>query len=186
MQYQQLPQLGNANTLGCELQFVHMNTLQVLADPIQSAISTNQKYYVIAEQCMVEAGHKGQLKGEVKAVRVLCSRNGKIPPQAFFFCTEIRHVLVRMVSRLQERLRGGPVDNCKSSTCQTRQSSFCMVPSVSVKCTYSGRPKLQDFGTNLFEECCSLTQVGAAHCPSNKLAPQAQLRPRAFSRVGHS
>ena len=35
--------------LGCELQVVHMNTLQVLADPIQSAISTNQKYYVIAK-----------------------------------------------------------------------------------------------------------------------------------------
>ena len=37
---------------------------------------------------------QGQLKGEVKAVRVLRSRNGKIPPQAFSFCTEIRHVLV--------------------------------------------------------------------------------------------
>ena len=45
-----LPHLGNASTLGCELQFVHMNTLQVLADPIQSAINTNQKYYVIAKQ----------------------------------------------------------------------------------------------------------------------------------------
>ena len=41
----------------------------------KSAISANQKYYVIAKQCMVEAGHKGQLKGEVKAVRVLCNRN---------------------------------------------------------------------------------------------------------------
>ena len=30
----------------------------------------------------------------IKAVRVLRSRNGKIPPQAFSFCTEIRHVLV--------------------------------------------------------------------------------------------
>ena len=80
-----LPQLGNASTFGCELQFVHMNTLQVLADPIQSAISTNQKFYVTAKQCMVETEHKGQLKGEVKAVRVLCSRNGKIPPQAFSF-----------------------------------------------------------------------------------------------------
>ena len=43
---------------------------------------------------MVEAGHKGQLKGEVKAIRVLRSRNDKIPPQAFSFCTEIRHALV--------------------------------------------------------------------------------------------
>ena len=41
-------------------------------------------------------------------------------------------------------------------------------------------PSCKYFGTKVFEECCSLTQVGAAHCPSNKLAPQAQLRPRAF------
>ena len=43
---------------------------------------------------MAKARHKGQLKGEVKAVRVLRSGNDKIPPQAFSFCTEIRHVLV--------------------------------------------------------------------------------------------
>ena len=136
-----LPHLGNASTLGCELQFVQMNTLQVLADSIQSAIGTNQKYYVIAKQCMVEAGHKGQLKGEVKAVRVLCSRNGKIP-QAFSFCTEIRHVLVENgVKIVGERLRGGAVDNCKSSTCQTQQSVFCMVPSVSVKCYVQWSPQ---------------------------------------------
>ena len=33
-------------------------------------------------------------------------------------------------------------------------------------------PSCKYFGTKVFEECCSLTQVGAAHCPSNKLAPQ--------------
>ena len=38
-----LPHLGNASTLGCELQFVHMNTLQVLADPIQSRESLTHK-----------------------------------------------------------------------------------------------------------------------------------------------
>ena len=65
-----------------ELQFVQANTLQVLVDPIQYALSTNHRYYVIARQCMVEAGHKGQLKGEVKVLR---SRNDKIPPQAFSF-----------------------------------------------------------------------------------------------------
>ena len=59
-----LPHPGNASTLGCELQFVQMNSLQVLADSIQSAICTNQKCCAIAEQCMVEAGHKRQLKGK--------------------------------------------------------------------------------------------------------------------------
>ena len=40
-------------------------------------------------------------------------------------------------------------------------------------------PGCRYFGTKVFEECCSLLRVGAANCPSNKLAPQAQLRPRA-------
>ena len=43
---------------------------------------------------MAEAVHKGQLKGEVKAIRVPRGRNNKIPPQAFSFCAEIRHALV--------------------------------------------------------------------------------------------
>ena len=46
--------------------------------------------------------------------------------------------------------------------------------------TCSGRPKLQVFRHQGIRRVCSLTQIGAAHCPSNKLAPQAQLRPRAF------
>ena len=121
-----------------------MNTLQVLADPIQSAINTNQKYYVIAKQCMVEAGHKGQLKGEVKAVRVLCSRNGKIPPKAFSFCTEIRHVLVENGVKI--------VGEAARRCC--RQLQIVHLPDAVVgllhgafsKCQvlpYSGRPKLQ-------------------------------------------
>ena len=32
----------------------------------------------------------------------------------------------------------------------------------------------------IFEECCSLTQIGVTQCPDNILAPQAQLRPRVF------
>ena len=80
---ERLSYLGNTTTLGCELQFVQMNTLQVLADPIQHALSTNQRYYVIAGQCMAEAEHKGQLKGKVKAIRALRNRNDPtLPPFA--------------------------------------------------------------------------------------------------------
>ena len=160
-----------------------MNTLQVLADPIQSAISTNQKYYAIAKQCMVEAGHKGQLKGEVKAVRVLCSRNGKIP-QAFSFCTEIRHVLVENGVKI--------VGEAAWRCC--RQLQIVHLPDTAVGLLHGAfskcqvlravvAPSCKYFGTKVFEECCSLTQVGAAHCPGNKLAPQAQLRPRAFKHA---
>ena len=176
-----LPHLGNASTLGCELQFVQTNTLQVLADPIQRAISTNQKYYVIARQCMVQAGHKGQLKGEVKAVRVLRSRNGKIPPQAFSFCTEIRHVLVengvKIVGEAAWRCcRQLQIVHLPDTVVSLLQGAFSMCQVLRVVVA----PGCKYFGAKVFEECCSLTQVGAAHCPSNKLAPQAQLRPRAF------
>ena len=43
---------------------------------------------------MLEAAHKEQLKREVKAIRVRRSRNDNIPPQAFFFHTEVPHVPV--------------------------------------------------------------------------------------------
>ena len=41
-------------------------------------------------------------------------------------------------------------------------------------------PGCQHFGPKVFEECCSLTQIGVTQCPDNLLAPQAQLRPRVF------
>ena len=88
------PYLGCNSTLGCELQFVQTDTHQVLADPIQSKLRANHCYYVVAQQCFVEAAHKGQLKGEAKAIRVPRGGNDKSPPQAFPFHTEVRHVLV--------------------------------------------------------------------------------------------
>ena len=44
-------------------------------------------------------------------------------------------------------------------------------------------PGCKHFGTKAFEECRSLTRVGTAQCPSNRPAPQAQLRPRAFKHA---
>ena len=41
-------------------------------------------------------------------------------------------------------------------------------------------PGCTQFGIQVFEACCSLTQIGATQHPDNLLAPQAQLRPRAF------
>ena len=52
--------------------------------------------------------------------------------------------------------------------------SRCQVPRVVTV------PDCKHFGTQVFEECCSQTQTGTAQCPGNVLAPQAQLRPRAF------
>ena len=52
--------------------------------------------------------------------------------------------------------------------------SRCQVPRVVTV------PDCKHFGTQVFEKCCSQTQTGTAQCPGNVLAPQAQLRPRAF------
>ena len=76
------------------------DTHQVLADPIQSKLRANHCYYVIARPCFVEAAHKGQIKGEAKAIRVPRGKNDKIPPQAFSFHTEVRRVLVEPGMRI--------------------------------------------------------------------------------------
>ena len=43
-------------------------------------------------------------------------------------------------------------------------------------------PGCKQFGRSVFEECCSLSQVGAAEDTTNQLAPQAQVSPHAFER----
>ena len=43
-------------------------------------------------------------------------------------------------------------------------------------------PGCKQFGRSVFEECCSLSQVGATEDITNQLAPQAQVSPRAFER----
>ena len=119
---------------------------------------------------MVQAGHKGQLKGEVKTVRVLRSRNGKIPPQAFSFCTEIRHVLVENGVKIVgeaawRRCRQLQIVHLPDTVVSLLQDAFSRYQVLRVVVA----PGCKYFGAKVFEECCSLTQVGAAHCPSNKL-----------------
>ena len=47
-------------------------------------------------------------------------------------------------------------------------------------------PGCKDYGTQVFAECCSLLQVGIRNdTPPNQLAPQAELRPGAFSNAQH-
>ena len=177
----ELPYLGSSSTLGCELQFVQIDTHQVLADPIQSKLRANHCYYVIARPCFVEAAHKGQIKREAKAIRVPRGRNDKIPPQAFSFHTEVRHVLVEPGMRI--------VGEAAWRSC--RQLQVVHLPDTVVSLLHGAfsrcralrvviAPGCQYFGPKVFEECCSLTQIGATQCPDNILAPQAQLRPRVF------
>ena len=173
----ELPYLGCNSTLGRKLQFVQTDTHQVLADPIQSKLRANHCYYVIAQQCFVEATRKGQLKGEAKAIRVPRGRSDKIPPQAFSFHTEVRHVLVEHGIRI----RGSCVEEL--STAAMPETVVSLLHGAFSRCQVLRvvtAPGCKHFGTKVFEECCSLTQIGVTRCPGNTLAPQAQLRPRVF------
>ena len=178
---EQLSYLGSNSTFGCELQFVQKDTHEVLADPIQSTLRAGQGFYVLARQCFVEAVHKGQLKEEAKAIRVPLGRNDKIPPQAFSFHTEVRHVLVENGIRI--------VGEAAWRSCQRLQVVHLPDTVVSLRHGAFRRcyvlravtaPGCKQFGIKVFEACCSLTQIGTTQHSDNLLAPQAQLRPRAF------
>ena len=179
----ELPYIGSSSTLGCELQFVEQNTQQLLADPIQSKLRGNYCCYVIARPCLVEAEHSGQIRGEAKAIRVPRGKSNKIPPQAFSFRTEVRHVLVDPGIKV--------VGEAAWRSC--RQLQVVQLPETVVsllhgafRCCQALRiviaPGCQHFGPKVFEKCCSLVQIGITHGPSNTLAPRAQLRPRAFQQ----
>ena len=60
---EQLPNIGESSTFGCELDFVRRNTHQKLVDPIWSTLRDNNCFTVIARPCFAEAEHKGQMKG---------------------------------------------------------------------------------------------------------------------------
>ena len=153
----------------------------VLTDPIQHKLCANQSFYVLARQCFVEATHKGQLKGDANAISVPVSRNDKIPPQAFSFHTEVRHVQVeagiRIVGeaawRCCQRLQ---VVHLPDTVVSLRHGAFCRCQVLRAVIA----PGCKYFGIKVFAACCSLTQIGTTQHPDNPLAPQAQLRPRAF------
>ena len=119
--------------------------------------------------------------GEVKAIRAPRGRNDTHSPQAFSFCTGIRHALVESGVKI--------VGEAAWMSC--RQLQIVHLPDTVVSLLHGAfswcqilrvvfAPGCKHFGTKVFEECRSLTRVGTAQCPSNRLAPQAQLRPRAF------
>ena len=97
---QQLPFLGESSTFGCELQFVHKDTCQVLADPIWNTLRNNHCFNVVAKQCFVDALHKGHLAGEAKAIRVPSGATDRMLPQAFSFHMEVQHVQVEAGIRI--------------------------------------------------------------------------------------
>ena len=129
----------------------------------------------------MEAAHKGHLKGRAKSIRVPRGRNDKVPPQAFSFHTEVRHVQVedglRIVGEAAWRsCRQLHVVHLPETVASLLHGAFSRCQMLRIVTA----PGCKYFGTKVFEECCSLTQVGATQHPGNFLSPQARLRPRAF------
>ena len=67
---EQLPQIGESSTFGCELDFVCRDSQQKLADPIWHTLRDSNCFTVISSPCFEEAEHKGQIQGDAKAIRV--------------------------------------------------------------------------------------------------------------------
>ena len=143
----------------------------------------NYCFNIIARQCFVDALHKGHLQGGAKAIRVPSSNTDRILPHAFSFDTEVRHVQVEAGIRV--------VGEAAWRSCQRLQvvhlpsRVVCLQHGAFRRC-YLLRavlaPGCGQFGIKVFEACCSLTQIGTTSHTTNQLAPQAQLRPRAFEK----
>ena len=107
--------------------------------------------------------------GEVKAIRVPRGRNDKISPQAFSFCAEIRHALVESGVKI--------VGEAAWRSCPQLQIVHLPDTVSLLHGAFSWRqilravvaPGCKHFGTEVLEECRSLTRVGTAQCPSNRL-----------------
>ena len=91
---EQLPNIGESSTFGCELDFVCRDTHRKLVDPIWNTLRNNNCFTVISCPCFEEAEHKGQMKGDAKAIRVPYRTTDRVLPQAFSYITEVRRVQV--------------------------------------------------------------------------------------------
>ena len=171
------------STFGCGLEFVCRDTHRKLMDPIWNTLRNNNCFTVISSPCLAEAEHKGQVKGDAKAIRVPYHTTDRILPQAFSYITDVRHVQVDTGIRI---IGEAAWRNCQRLQIVHLSSTvLCLQTRVFRRC-YILRtvlaPGCKQFGIQSFEECCSLIQIGANGDTTNQLAPQAELMPRAFEK----
>ena len=180
---EQLPMIGESTTFGCELKFVCRNSQQTLVDPIWQTLRDCNCFTVVVSPCIEVAERKGQMQGEAKALRTPFKEHDKIFPQAFEYVTKVRHLQVDAGYRI---IGEGAWRNCQHLQIVHLASTVtCLQAQVFRRC-YALRqilaPGCKQFGTQVFEECCSLLQIGIANDTINQLAPQAELMPRAFRK----
>ena len=180
---EQLPEIGDSSTFGCELDFVCRDSQQKLVDPIWHTLRDCNCFTVISRPCFEEAEHKGQMQGDAKAMRVPFHATDRVLPQAFSHVAKIRHVQVNAGYRI---VGEGAWRNCQHlQIVHLRSTVISLQTRVFWRC-YALRkvlaPGCKQFGIQVFEECCSLVQIGTSEGTANQLAPQAELMPRAFEK----
>ena len=81
---EQLPEIGESSTFGCELDFVCRDSQQKLVDPIWHTLRDCNCFTVISSPCFEEAEHKGQKQGDAKAIRVPFHATDRVLPTSYF------------------------------------------------------------------------------------------------------
>ena len=111
--------LRSNSTFGCELQFAQKDTHEA-----HSGHTTCQPVFLRARPTVFcGSSAQGQLKGEAKAIRVPFGKNDKIPPQAFSFHTEVRHVQVEAGVRIVGEAAWRSCQRLQESTYRTQLSA---------------------------------------------------------------
>ena len=173
---EQLPEIGESSTFGCELDFVCHDSQEKLVDPIWHTLRDSNCFTVISSPCFEEAEHKGQMQGDAKAIRVPFHATDRVFPQAFSHVAKVRHAQVDAGYRI---IGEGAWRNCQHLQIVHLDSTVISLQTrVFCRC-YALRkvlaPGCKQFGAQVFEECCSLMQIGISNDATNRLAPQAEL-----------
>ena len=166
-----------------QLTIVCRDSQQKLVGPIWHTLRDSNCFTVISSPCFEEAEHKGQMQGDAKAIRVPFHATDRVLPQAFSHVAKVRHVQVDAGYRI---IGEGAWRNCQHLQIVHLDSTVISLQTrVFCRC-YALRkvlaPGCKQFGVQVFEECCSLIQIGIRNDATNQLAPQAELMPRAFEK----
>ena len=122
------------------------------------------------------------MQEETKLYEFLSMISTRVFPQAFSYVAKVRHVQVDAGYRIK---RGSmaqlptPPNGASDSTVISLQTRvFCRCYALRKVLA----PGCKQFGAQVFEECCSLIQIGIRNDATNQPAPQAELMPRAFEK----
>ena len=159
---------------------MQLDTCQVQADTIWSKLGANHCHYVIAQPCSVETAHKGQIKGEAKAIRdaVRTTKSHRKPSFTRKF-----DILVES-GMMWKKQHEEAVDSYKWSNCQQRQSVCCMASDTAKPCA-SHCPELPTFRLQGIRGMLRPTRIffPRARTPCVGMVPRSSLKEGKYSQM---